>query len=363
MDTSYDLAVNLPLRTPVAAPLARALAGFPVDAGLLGYPSMEGSLGVREAVAGWMRRWCGHVAVDPRRLVLTLGARHALSLALDEACAPGDTLLVEAATYHGMRASAQARGVRVAGVGMDAHGMLPEELDRMAVATGARVAYVQPTLQNPTTATMPLARRREIAAVANERDLTLIEGDVYSPLAWHGADDLPPLAELAPDRCLHAGGIGKVLGPGLRVGWLLLPDDASHARAASTIQLATDGLPALYPSIVAGWMADGTADGLLAALADEARTRNRLARSLLGDGIVVGTGLNAWMPTRDAAAIEARAASQGVRVTPSLPLAADGEHALGVRLCLMSEEDPQRLEAALRTVAEAIREISPSAGR
>jgi DNA-binding transcriptional MocR family regulator len=353
MNAHYDLAVNLPLRKAVAERLALALASFPAGPDLLAYPSMEGSLGAREAIAGWMRRRCGHIAVDPRRLVITLGARHALSLALDEACAPGDTLLVESSTYHGFRASAEARGIRVAGVGMDANGMLPAELERMALTTGARCVYLQPTLQNPTTATMPLARRREIATVITERDLTLIEGDVYSPLAWHGRAELPPLVELAPDRCLHAGGIGKVLGPGLRVGWLLLPDDASHQRAASAIRLATDGLPALFPSIVAGWMADGVADALLGNLADAMVERNKLARAILGEGLITANGLHAWLPGGDAVGIETRALARGVRVTPSRPLAADGEHAAGIRLCLGAEEDIDRLETALRIVAEA----------
>jgi DNA-binding transcriptional MocR family regulator len=352
MNAHYDLAVNLPLRKAAAERLATALADFPVHPGLLGYPSMEGGLGTREAIAGWMRRRCGHVVVDPRRLVVTLGARHALSLALDEACAPGDTLLVESSTYHGFRASAEARGIRIAGVGMDGDGMLPAELDRMAATTGARCVYVQPTLQNPTTATMSLARRQEIAAVATERDLTVIEGDVYSPLAWHGCDALPPLAELVPERCLHAGGIGKVLGPGLRVGWLLLPDEASHQRAAFAIRLATDGLPALFPAIVAGWMANDVADDLLADLADRMIERNRLARRLLGEDLVTANGLHVWLPGEGAEGVEARAMARGVRLTPSKPLAADGEHAAGLRLCLGAEEDVERLEAALRIVAE-----------
>jgi DNA-binding transcriptional MocR family regulator len=351
MNGSYDLGVNLPLRTAVAERLAVALATFPVGPDLLAYPSMEGSLGVREAVAGWMRRRCGHVVVDPRRLVLTLGARHALSLALDEACFACDTLLVASSTYHGFRASAEARGIRVVGVGMDGDGMLPGELDRLAETTGARSVYLQPTLQNPTTATMPLERRRDIAAVATARDLTVIEGDVYSPLAWHKRDALPPLADLVPDRCLHAGGIGKVLGPGLRVGWLLLPDDASHERAASAIRLATDGIPALLPSIVAGWMADGTADTLLAHLAESMVERNRLARSIIGVDLVTADGLHAWLPHKEATGLEARALAQGVRLTPSKPLAADGEHATGVRICLAAEEDVARLDEALRIVA------------
>jgi DNA-binding transcriptional MocR family regulator len=351
MNGSYDLGVNLPLRKAVGDQLALALAAYPVGPELLAYPSMEGSLGVREAIAGWMRRRCGHVVVDPRRLVLTLGARHALSLALDEACFASDTLLVESSTYHGFRASAEARGIRIEGVGMDRDGMLPAELDRVAASTGAHCVYLQPTLQNPTTATMPLARRRDIAAVAMARDLTIIEGDVYSPLAWSGHEALPPFAELVPDRCLHAGGIGKVLGPGLRVGWLLLPDDASHERAATAVRLATDGIPALLPSIVAGWMADGTAETLLMQLAERMVERNELARSILGSTLVAANGLHVWLPDNDPVGLEERAMAHGVRVTPPRPLAADGENATGVRLCLGAEEDVARLETALKIVA------------
>jgi len=353
MNVSYDLAVNLPLRSRVAERLTRALRGITVGNDMLAYPPMEGGLAIREAVAGWMRRHAGHSVVDPRRLVLTLGARHALSLALDETCAAGETLLVEAMTYHGFRSSAGARGVRVRGVAMDAHGMLPGALDDMAAASGARTVYLQPTLQNPTTATMPLARRRELLAVAETRDLTIIEGDVYSPLAWNGSEPLPALADLAPGRCLHAGGIGKILGPGLRMGWLLLPDGHSHHRASEGVRLATDGVPMLIPSVIGAWMADGTADELLGALNEDMRRRHALARDILGAGLMGGAGLHAWLPTDDAVGIETRALTHGVHVTPSRPLAADGIHATGVRLALGAEEDPARLEAALRIVASS----------
>ncbi len=353
MSAPYDLAVNLPLRSGVAARLHEALAGFPMHVDILGYPPAQGSLAVREAIAGWMRRHGGHSAVDPRQLVLTLGGRHALSLALDETCAPGDTLLMEGPTYHGFRTAAQARGVLVADVAMDSHGMLPDALDRVAASTGARTVYIQPTLQNPTTSTMPLARRHEILRVVAERDLTVIEGDVYAALAWHGREPLPALADLAPERCFHAGGIGKILGPGLRVGWLLLPDDASRDRVSESIRLESDGVPALLPAVVAGWMADGTADLLLANLATAMHERNRLARSIVGDDLLTAGGLHAWLPTDDAEGIESRAAAGGVRLTPSRMLQVAGEPARGIRLCLGAEESTGRLEAALRIVAES----------
>jgi DNA-binding transcriptional MocR family regulator len=351
---SYDLAVNLPLRAAPTARLREALASFPLDDGLLGYPAPEGGLAVREAIAGWMRRHNGFMAVDPRRLLLTVGARHGLVLALEEACAPGDTLLMEETTFHGFRLGVLAHGVRPAAVAVDDEGMRPDALDDAVRRTGARVVYVQPTLHNPTTATMSLGRREAIVAVARQHGLTLIEGDVYAALRWQDEDPLPALADLAPGHVLHAGGMGKVLGPGLRMGWLLAPDDASHQRITESLRLATDGLPPLLPAIVGGWMADGTADGLLDTLAVSMRDRNVLARQILGEGLRTGGGMHAWLPRDDADAVYERARNAGVLVTPPVPFNAEGGPGRGLRVCLGAEEGPVRLEQALATLASVL---------
>lgn len=343
MTALYDLAVNLPLRGHVAARLRDALARAPVDARMLGYPAPGGDAPTLEAIAAWMRLHGGHTTLDARRLVLTLGARHALMLALRLCCRPGDVLLVERLTYHGFRAAADAWGVRLVAVDMDGDGLCPAALERAIVVHGARTLYVQPTLHNPTTVTQPLARRREIAGVAAAHGLTVIEGDVYSALV---AGERPtPLASLLPDRCLHAGGIGKVLGPGLRIGWLLLPDDARRDAAVADIARESDGLPLLLPSVIAGWLMDGTADALLRDLRDALRERNAMARALLGYQLVTADALHAWLPRHDADRIVADSRAVGVAVTP-----ADG----GIRLSLAAEEAPARLETALRRVATVL---------
>lgn len=351
---SFDLAVNLPLRAAPTARLREALANFPLDDRLLAYPEPEGGLAVREAIAGWMRRHGGFSVVDPRRLLLTIGARHGLVLALEETCAPGDTLLMEELTFHGFRLGVLAHGVKPAAVAVDEEGMRPDALADAVHRTGARVAYVQPTLHNPTTGTMSLGRRKAIVEVARELDLTLIEGDVYAALGWQGGEALPALAELAPERVLHAGGMGKVLGPGLRIGWLLAPDDATHHRLRESIQLATDGLAPLLPAIVGGWMADGTADGLLETLAASMRDRNLLAREILGADLRTNGGMHAWLPRNDADAVYERARNAGVLVTPPVPFNAEGGIGRGLRICLGAEEGPTRLEQGLAALAAVL---------
>lgn len=354
METTYNLAVNLPLRGLPAAKLGEALAATTVEADDLGYPDPAGALPVRQSIARWLQRVCGHGPVDPRLLTLTNGARHALQLALLATDSRAPAVLLEDRTYQGARAIARELRIRPVDVATDSHGMRPDALAQSARHRAATVVYLQPTLQNPTTATMPFSRRMEIAAVAEELDLIIIEGDVYAPLAWHGQPPLPPFSVIAPRRTVHVGGIGKVLGPGLRIGWMLHPEPGWQARVSTTIARLWDGMPALLPRVVARLMDDGTAEALLAGLAGAMRERAALARRILGPDLVTsGASLHAWLPCAEAAKLERRLRSRGVRVAAPEDFVGARKRAGGIRIALGAEERVERLEEALRIVADS----------
>jgi len=354
MEPTFDLAVNLPPRLDAAALLDAHLSTTRFRPDDLAYPDTSGPLAAREAIARWLSRVAGLPSADPQAMTTTLGARHALGLALAAAVGGGaPSVLVEDHTFQGFRAIARGAGIRCVDVAMDRHGMRPDAMAE-AAARGTRAIYLQPTLQNPTTVTMPLSRRQEIVDAARALDLVLIEGDVYSPLASQAHVPLPALASLAPERTFHAGGIGKVLGPGLRVGWLLHPDATAHAATAATLQRDHDGLPALWPCVVARCMDDGSLDAHLTALARATTARGELARRIVGEDLVVsGTGLHAWLPDADAPRLERRLLDQGVRVAASAHFVAEGRVPAGIRLALGAEGDIARLAEALRIVAAA----------
>lgn len=354
MEPTFDLAVNLPPRLDAAALLDAHLSTTRFRPDDLAYPDASGPLAARGAVARWLSRVAGLPSADARLMTTTLGARHALGLALTAATRSGDaSVLVEDHTFQGFRAIARAAGVRCVDVAMDRHGMRPDAMAD-AAARGTRAVYLQPTLHNPTTITMPLSRRQAIVDTARTLDLVLIEGDVYSPLASQTHAPIPSLASLAPERTFHAGGIGKVLGPGLRVGWLLHPDASAHAATDATIQREHDGLPALWQCVVARCMDDGSLDAHLAALARATTARGELARRIVGDDLVVsGASLHAWLPTADAPRLERRLLERGVRVAATAHFVAEGAASAGIRLALGAEDDIGRLTNALRIVAAA----------
>ncbi|MDT8871263.1 aminotransferase class I/II-fold pyridoxal phosphate-dependent enzyme [Komagataeibacter rhaeticus] len=77
--------------------------------------------------------------------------------------------------------------------------------------------YVTPTMHNPTTATMDLARRQDVVRLCRAHDALIIEDDVYHCVA---DDTLPALVTLAPERTFHVSSLSKTLSPGLRIGTL-----------------------------------------------------------------------------------------------------------------------------------------------
>jgi len=364
---AIDLGMNLPALGPSAERIADALARLRRRPDIGDYTLFAPHPGFdwhRQAAADWLAHVVKFDGIDWRRLLVCTGAQQAMALAFDDACRPGDTIMVEAATFHGARAIADYRGYRLMGLPMDRDGLLPEALDRAAAESGSRVVYLQPTLQNPTARTMPAARREAIAAVARQRDLLVVEGDVYGPLAWVNADidrglrDARPLATLIPERTYYVNSVSKALSPGLRCGFLVAPKDRFD-RVAAAMRAVCYSTCTLGPLVAAQWIKDGTADDILHEVTAEAANRAALALRVLGDAVErpsFPTSLHVWMPLSelDAERTAGRALRRGVALTPPAALIVAGEHVCGLRLCLSAPRDMASLERGLRGVAAAM---------
>ena len=128
------------------------------------------------------------------------GAQQALAICLAAIAGRHETILVEELTYCGLLDAASLLHLRPKAVAMDAHGLRPDALDRQCRATGAKLLVLVPTFQNPTTAVMPEARRRDLVQVARRHDLIVVEDDVYGYLP----EPRPPaIATLAPERTIY----------------------------------------------------------------------------------------------------------------------------------------------------------------
>jgi DNA-binding transcriptional MocR family regulator len=353
-----DLARNLGPAEPAERRLREAFRTLAKRGDLtdhLAYAPPMGQEAHRRAGAAWIARTTRFETPDWTRLMVCPGGQAAMTLTLARLCKAGDTVLAEAGTFYVMRILADYAGYRVRGVAMDAEGLAPEALDRMARETGARVLYTMPTLQNPTGRTMGPARRAEIAEVARARDLWIVEDDIYGAFA---PDAGPPLATLAPERTFYLGGLSKILAPGLRTGYLIAPD-SGHVEALVRGVRATSYAPPTFGSLIATqWIEDETADQIAADVRAETQGRRALALDRLGDALEPGAGEapHIWAPMPELAAerLAGRCLREGVELTPPGAPVVDPSLISGVRLCLGAPRDREGLAQALDVVAGAL---------
>lgn len=354
-----DFNMNLPPEPDSPALLARMEAGFSVVAGnmkaLLRYQGFGGAPSDRDAASNWL----GRRALVPtqERLFVTPGAHSALLGILRLLCSAGDILLCEAITYPGIRAIAAQKDLRLVGIAMDRDGILPAAFRAACRTLEPKALYLNPTLHNPTTLTIPAARRAEIASVAREFGVPIIEDDAYGFIPDHGE---PPFAAIAPDLTWHVAGLAKCIGAGLRVAYVVAPDARSAWPFMAAMAAANVMASPITAAIATRWIEDGTADAILSFVRDEARARQRMAREILDEGSFRGDPLafNIWMPlpagwTRSAFIGQMRGTGIGV-VASDVFVADSAPPPETVRLCLGGPITRENLRKVLTFVAHSL---------
>jgi DNA-binding transcriptional MocR family regulator len=280
-DGNIDLSLNYPpgsgFEEDAVRHALRSVADLNDLRPLLGYQH-AGATGAQMAVAA---EWLGRsgLAVAPDEIVVTAGLQHAMTVTLAALCEPGDTVAAEALTYPGIRAIGRMQHLRLQGVAMDDAGLTPEALDAACRQSSVRLLYTIPTLQNPTAIVTPLARRREIADVARQHDVMIVEDDLYGFLL-PGAP--PRYVDIAPERTVYLASTSKCLMPGLRVGFVRPPRHLVSRLAAlvrTTLWMAAPPMMEVFRHLVSS----GDADRIVAGRHREAAERQTLARAYLGD--------------------------------------------------------------------------------
>ncbi len=207
-----------------APPSALVDAASSTDDAPLSYGGAFGYEALREEIARFFAR-DQTPAIGGDHFVLTNGAAGAIDLVCSAMLDRGDVVVSEVPAFSGSLRTFRGHQARVVGVPMDEHGMrmdaLQDTLRRLGrEGTPAKLIYVSPTFHNPTGITMPVERRRQLIELAAHHGAVLLEDTAYNEL-YFGAEPLPNLNALAQGHfVITVGTFSKVIGPGLRVGWL-----------------------------------------------------------------------------------------------------------------------------------------------
>ena len=299
---------------------------------LLNYGGVAGYAPLREWVAD-------RHGVDAARVILTPGSLPGLAVLFQVLLGAGRRPLVEAPSYDRALGILDMLGVRPAAVPLTDYGVDLDALDRELEA-GPAFLYAIPTFQNPSGKTYSEDARLALVELARAHDLLVVEDDAYR-LVHFGTEPPPTLFELARgDAVVYASSFSKVVAPGLRVGYLIVPPQLVapvEQRAVATYLSPALTLQAALHEFIARGHLEPTLERVRAAIGERCdATLAALEEHLAGvatwrrpDG-----GYFVWLDLPDsvsAAAVAKRAGAAGVAVvegTAFFPGGADGRSSL-----------------------------------
>ncbi|MEF2554432.1 PLP-dependent aminotransferase family protein [Aurantimonas sp. A2-1-M11] len=348
-DRSTERIVDLSTNTPVAMPDDTALATLiqrlsPAErAELSHYHGCDLVDRAKKAISDW-QLWRG-MRRRPMIVVPCAGAHAALQALLTETTRDGDAILVESLTFPGLKALARQLRLRLIPVEQDGEGIMPEGLDAAARGSSARLAVIVPNMQNPTGAVMSDARRRAIAEVAEQRDLTIIEDDAYGPLSGR-----PPLARELGSRGIVVSSLSMTVMPGLRFGFVA-GDHPMLAALSRNLHVTSRVMTPLSMLAGATWIEDGTAADRTAWQIGTMQERWQQMLHHLGP-TDAAPAPHVWLSVDgDAEAAATRLRHRGVAVVPADTFASGRTFHSRVRASLTAAPTDADLDTALRILA------------
>lgn len=313
----------------------------------------------RAAAQAWLRRLS--VAVEPDRILITNGAAQAVFVALATIVQPGDVVLTEDLTDHGVIGLASVLGFSLRGLPTDAEGIVPDALAAAAASGPVKALVCIPTFGNPSRYLAGAERRAELARIADRHGVFVVEDEVFKPLL---EEELPSIAAMVPDLGFFATSFTKSVMTGLRTGYLVVPP-RYVLRAASILRVTSWSAAPVLAEMASRWVENGEAEVLLAVQRKEMAVRQALAAEVLGEAIVHPHphALSAWVALPDHWGEEALVRTlfgRGVAVSPSDPFVADPANRHdGIRICLGGRMPHTRIKSALETIRQTLAQIGP----
>lgn len=251
---------------------------------LLSYGPIQGDTTLRVAIVNLLAE--DNIAVTPGDILITSGAIQSISLATAAIAQPGDTVLVEQPTFLAVLNILKAQGLRPLHIAMQSDGPDLDQMEQLIKTHRPRCYYTIANFHNPTGYSISATKRQTILQLAQKYNMLILEDDIYGKLGF--AEPPPPSFKQqdVAERVLYLSSFSKMLMPGLRVGYLLMPP--AWRDQLLTLRRATDLCgTSLLQRAVAHFLQDGGLKKHLRRVVPIYRERR--------DALLASLGR--WMPT------------------------------------------------------------------
>ncbi len=336
-------------------------------AAALQYSVTDGVGELRAWVAARMRARHG-IEVGPDDVVITGGSQQGLDLFARVFLDAGDVVALENPSYLGAIQAFDAYEPSYLPVASDDDGIVPAALD--AALRGAdplpKFLYIVPNYENPTGRTLAAERRPQIAEICARYGVPILEDDPYGELTFDGTAAPPLLVHAAPGAVTHLGTGSKIVAPGLRVAWMVIPDPVVREKVVTAKQGADLFSSSYAQYVFHAYVED---DARLDAHIARVRTTYRARRDAMIAALerempahvrwnVPDGGMFLWATVGEGIDTEdvfQHAVRDGVVFVPGRPFYPNKERGDGMRLNFSAMPEPRIAEGIAR-LARAVRQ-------
>lgn len=332
----------------------------------LEYEDPRGNLDLRKALQAHLSQTRG-LACSVDQVMIVNGSQQALDLCARLLVDPGDGVVVENPGYRMAHHAFEAYGAQLLCVGVDAHGLVTDQLASLAPA---QLAFVTPTHQFPLGSFLPIGRRRELLEWAAESKAWVIEDDYDSEYRYAVRPEATLQSLDARGCVIYVGTFSKTLSPQLRLGYMVLPLALVETFAAAkrlTDRHAATGVQRALALL----LEDGSYGRHVRRIRRLQQARQRALVNALGrhmgklievQGAASGLHLVVWfqaLPASAESSLVQAARDRGVRVYPISTLfhpSTPGELKQRPAGLVMGYAllEPEAIEEGVRRLAEAL---------
>lgn len=333
------------------------------------YGPTDGFPALKESLTEYLRS--RGLPVDTNKILITTGAQQAMNLISKVFLDEGDRVICEYPSFVGSLAAFNSYGAEQVGIELDEEGINMEKL-REALESGdhPKFIYLAPYFQNPAGTVYTAERKQEIIDLLKEYpDVMLLEDDPYGEL-WFDEADLPltkPMKAITQDseQILYVGSFAKILGPGFRIGYMLVPD-AVYEKCELAKQ-SQDACTATYTQVLAdAYLREGAlkpyldwlrpiykrrADIMLKAL--EENMPKEITWTVPKGGFFIWATLPEYMDSSDVFQL---AVKEGAAFVVGRAFDPEGKKNNAMRLAF-SHTPEERIEEGIKIIADAVKKL------
>ncbi len=359
-DIVADLLVGQPANEalPLKQMVEAARNALPENYPALLYGRRKGSLELVDVVREKLRVFEG-LEVDRDQIIITNGSGQAIDMVLRTFVNRDQIIALDHASFGALfvrRVSDHG-----AHVTWDAHGPVPDALDELFATRQPAIFYTIPTFQNPMGTTITRERRLEVLEVCHRHGVPVFEDDAYYELHYDG-ERPPSMYELDGGSGLvtRAGTFSKILGAGIRLGWIL----TSAPLTERVLPLKTDGGTSPFASALASEFMREHMEEQIARLQDIYRERRDIMLAALDEHVgdlatwtPPNGGFFCWLTLRRPELLDdviRRCETAGVLVRSGSVFRVDGAGLGAIRLAF-SHAPHEQIRTGVRILGEAIR--------